>query len=445
MLLFSTLLLGTAYGQTDEQIATAKKIRNNFSCDNFAVSFQVTKRQLYKDSRIPKSDKFWVGIGDNCIYDLTKQAMGGVAPLPSWYEKRSEKITLPFFEDGTNIEKCGATLIQDEFGIVYELHVKGRRSKQASPRFLPQTLIFSCFYPMSNTPIDELPQDLQKYMNNEFVIGTSSMQFRRHGKLEQRFKIFDVEVGVDNDDYSMESEKTLIKRVGQPIMLGVYPVNLADGSVSDADESDNEVKRHAERWDYFFRDCIYSGYADGVYSEIQLIKRNCKTTKYHVQQLSRYGREDDGHIIMFEAIGFDDDSKHNITCDVDVCLKTREGIHSWPRCYQPCNDPDYVAQSDDEARFYLGDNTFDPVATAAPATVRTTTADPGALTVLPTTFHTTSQPEEPMDDMLAALEICRENFYNDHFYQEELQLFLLCQYIQARFPSHFQDLIDYSG
>lgn len=442
MLLFSSLLLGTAFGQTDEQIAMAKKIRKNFSCDNFAVTFEVTKRQLYKDSRIPKSHYFWVGIGDNCPYQLHDDPHGEKTPGLSWSEKTSGPITLPFFEDNTFVEKCGATLIQDEFGIVYELHVKGRRSKQASPRFVPQTLIFSCFYPMANTPIDELPQDLQKYMNDEFVIGTSSMQFRRHGTLTQKFKLFDVQVGKDNDDYSMESTNTLIKRVGQPIMIGVIPVG-PDGSTTD--DSQNEIKRHAARWDYFFRDCIYSGFADGEYKEIQLLKRNCKTTKYHVQQLSRYGREEDGHIIMFEAIGFDDDSKHNITCDVDVCLKTREGIHSWPRCYQPCNDPDYVAQSEDEARFFLGDNSFDPVATVAATTERTTTADPGVISVLPTTFHTTSQPVEPMNDMLAALEICRENFYNDHFYQEELQLFLLCQYIQARFPAHFQDLIDYNG
>lgn len=443
MLLFSTLLLGSAYGQTDQQIATAKKIRNNFSCDNFSVTFEVTKRQLYKDSRLPKSNKFWIGIGDNCYRELDDTPHGDNVPGLSWNEK-TKKVTLPFFEDGTNIEACGATLIQDEFGIVYELHVKGRRSKQASPLYEPQTLIFSCFYPMSNTPLDELPQDLQKYMNNEFVIGSSSMQFRRNGKLEQKFKVFDVELGMDNDDYAMDSEKTLIKKVGDPIMIGVYPVNLADGSISGADESDNEVKRHAERWDYFFRDCIYSGYSDGVYKEIQLLKRNCKTTKYHVQQLSQYGREDDGHIIMFEAIGFDDDSAHNITCDVDICLKTREGVHSWPRCYQPCNDPDYVAQSEEEARFYLGENEFDPVATDATPTDRTVTVAP-VITILPTTFHTTSLPEEPMDDMLAALEICKNNFYNAHFYEEDLQLFLLCQYIQGRFPSQFQDLIDYSG
>ena len=59
--------------------------------------------------------------------------------------------------------------------------------------------------------------------------------------------------------------------------------------------------------------------------DIQLIKRNCKTKKYHVQQLTKFGRKKDGHMIMFEAIAFEDSDDHYLTCDVDICLKTREG------------------------------------------------------------------------------------------------------------------------
>ena len=49
----------------------AKKVMTGFSCDNFKLSFTVTKRQLYKTLNVPKRNRYKVGIGENCVRTLS--------------------------------------------------------------------------------------------------------------------------------------------------------------------------------------------------------------------------------------------------------------------------------------------------------------------------------------------------------------------------------------
>ena len=51
------------------------KLRDNFKCTNFGIEFTVTKRQLYKDLAVPKSNKFHVGPRKNCDFYLRKRPM----------------------------------------------------------------------------------------------------------------------------------------------------------------------------------------------------------------------------------------------------------------------------------------------------------------------------------------------------------------------------------
>lgn len=136
---------------------------------------------------MPKSNIFKIGIGNNCKRTLTQKTIGDPLTGDTWVERqRTEEMD--FFTDN-ELEKCGSTMIQDEFGIVYELHVKGRRSRQSPPPYQEQTLIFSCFYPLADTPYDDLPQDLKKYITGDYVIGTASMQFRQYGNLTADFSV----------------------------------------------------------------------------------------------------------------------------------------------------------------------------------------------------------------------------------------------------------------
>lgn len=83
--------------------------------------------------------------------------------------------------------------LQDGNGLIVELFVSGRRSRNVFPKYEPRTIICSCFYPMhNNISFDLLPKDLQTYMNNEYVIGAESMHIRKHGMLEVPFQLFDV-------------------------------------------------------------------------------------------------------------------------------------------------------------------------------------------------------------------------------------------------------------
>merc|ERR1711973_204962 len=106
---------------------------------------------------------------------------------------------------GYGLEKCGSTLVQDEFGIVYELHVKGRRSKQSPPEYIPRTIIFSCFYPLAKTDYEDLPLDLKKYIDREYVIGGASIQIRNWGNLTADFELKSgIEIGAGVFDYADE-------------------------------------------------------------------------------------------------------------------------------------------------------------------------------------------------------------------------------------------------
>ena len=75
---------------------------------------------------MPRSNNFKIGIGDNCVEQLSNVVLG--EPGDQWTE-RQKTITMDFFTEN-DLEKCGSTMIQDEFGIVYELHVKGNEFKK---------------------------------------------------------------------------------------------------------------------------------------------------------------------------------------------------------------------------------------------------------------------------------------------------------------------------
>ena len=78
---------------------------------------------------------------------------------------------------------------QDEFGIVYEIQIKGKRAKSFPEKYVAQTIIFQCFYPLAKTPYDDLPTDLKSFVDETYVIGSQSMQFRKMGNLTSEFMV----------------------------------------------------------------------------------------------------------------------------------------------------------------------------------------------------------------------------------------------------------------
>ena len=186
------------------------------------------------------------------------------------------------------------------------------------------------------------------------------------------------------------------------------------------------------------RDCIYSAlHKDGRLSSTQLIKRNCKTNEIHLEVLSKYGRKQDGHLFMFEAIAFEDDAEHFVTCDVDVCLRGADGKNLWPGCYQECDNKEWF-DFDAFDSFQLTTTTELPTRTEPPETTASRfTLEPSS-TAWPKTFTTATTPDEPSDDLYAARRFCAEKMRRGDFHKEQDEnAWTLCQYIMQRFPRFF--------
>lgn len=404
----------------------AKKLKASFKCDNFGVEFTVTKSQLYQGKNVPHSDKFTVGSQSNCPFHLTKRVVTNNGK--TWTEKQ-RTLKLDFFNKN-QVEECGATIFQDEYGIIYETFIRGRTSQQQPAPYTPQTIILSCFYPMTDTPYDQLPPDRQAYSRGIFTIGSNSIQLKATGKLKSEFQLYDVQAN-DTQLFFPQTETSRIVNVGTPTFIGLIPkpIWLNGNNV-------NPITSNSARWDYFIRDCFWSGVKlDGTERQFQLVKRNCKNTSYQVQFLTKMARKKDGHMMMFETFAYDDSVEHFLSCDVDLCLRTRFGGHTWPDCYQSCSDPQFISDSAEENEFDLPTTTVLPITTDFVAPASTVTFQAKTNRIDYTTFATSKTIEEPKDDFAQALELCKSTV---DFTAADITLWELCKYIRNIFPESFR-------
>ena len=84
-------------------------------------------------------------------------------------------------------------------------------------------------------------------------------------------------------------------------------------------------------------------------AQVQLVNRNCKNSEFHIQLLSDVALPETGHVLMFEAISLgyplnnylSDGTlykiEHTLTCDVDICLKTRTGNKNMKKLFRQMN------------------------------------------------------------------------------------------------------------
>ena len=130
-----------------------------------------------------------------------------------------------------DLEKCGATIFQDGYGIIYQTFIRGRRSQRAPAAYEPATIVLSCFYPLTNTPTSELPTDIQAYMRKEYEIGESSIQLKSFGKLKTSFDLYDVRTNHTGQFYP-HTDRDLYVNVGGPIIVGVVPTAIWENGIN---------------------------------------------------------------------------------------------------------------------------------------------------------------------------------------------------------------------
>jgi len=502
-------LLGLVASQDSPEEKMAKRLLQNLTCNNFKINFKVWKRQLYKSVAMPKTkggsgdrgNVFRIGIGDNCDRILAKNGDDGYSYTGEmdWFWapdnvdnandwKTDNEFAVPDAADkekanergrsygkGFGLEKCGSTLVQDEFGIVYELHVKGRRSKQSPPEYIPRTIIFSCFYPLAKTDYEDLPLDLKKYIDKEYVIGGASIQIRNWGNLTADFELKSgIETittsAVTDIDYADEEPTdvgTALEQryastggaIAATLLAKSMPTDTANSVIDDVTNPElNLVKKHPERFDYFYRDCWWSAKNmsdDTELAQVQLVNRNCKNSEFHIQLLSDVALPESGHVMVFEAIslgyplnnylsdGTAYKIEHTLTCDVDICLKTRTGNHAWPSCHQPCFGERFIdRRTEEQGIFELSTTEIAVTATNEPDTTTFKSTTEPAVHDWTTTFLAETTVSEPYDDLMAAKDFCIDNFFNGHFYQSivlDEPTFQVCQYIRSKFPEDFEE------
>jgi len=264
--------------------------------------------------------------------------------------------------------------------------------------------------------------DVHIFHNNEYNIGDRSVQLNSYGKLDTQFDVYDVRTNGTNQFFPQQ-DRNLIVNVGGPVIAGVVPKPMWKNGVNV-----NPIFKHSARFDYFVKDCFWSGKnKTGHEHQIQIVKQNCKKRDMNVIFGTKYARKNDGHIIMFPAMAFEDDSEHFLTCDVDICLKSRYGDHFWRGCYRTCNDLDFAQQDE-----FVLTTTLETVlgteatTTNAPLTVSNVPAD-----VEFTTFATTITEAEPINALLSAKAMCESMEFLEG--KTDMEIFRLCTYIFARF------------
>lgn len=317
MILFSLLVSAAVCSLQDK----ADKILRGVSCEDFRVKFSVSKKQLYASS-YPRTNTFVIGPTatkkhQSCRRQLESVLVGtNQASGSTWYEQR-QTVWLDFFDEN-DYENCGSTVSQTEFGIKFTFEVSGKPSASAII-----TTEIACFWP--TVKADEIPSTYDAYLNGGTATAVSGnrIEIKKLGNMssERQFDLYDVRTNMTQKFYPFR-DSVRLAQVGQPMLVGVWPKpEWKQG------KNINQIYAHSSRWNYFIRDCYFSGIDKDAVDpatdnavDIQLIKRNCKNARYHIQQLSKYGRKDDGHLMMFEAIAFNDREEHYLTCDVDVCL-----------------------------------------------------------------------------------------------------------------------------
>jgi len=391
------------------------------------------KKQLYTGS-FPQSNWFVLGNGneniesEECRYELKKILVG------TWYERRYT-VWFDFFSKN-NYNNCGATVEQTEEGLFVSVDVSGLPSKSSHS---PRTITMNCFFPIHQNEDDmlSLSATAQDFVDGQQTVTGNDFHIKKWGNMTTPFELYDVRTNM-TERYFPFTQTSRMAKIGQPILAGIWPKPIWKNGVNK-----NPIFNHAARWDYFIRDCVFSGLIGEDQNDIQLIKRNCKTSNYHVQQLSKYGRKNDGHLMMFEAMAFSDGEDHFLTCNVDVCLKNLLGVHEWADCYRPCDEDQYLSQTADEMPFELTttlDTILETIAPDLEPTELPVTVGPPAHTFFQTQLYTQTLGDPESSDLQDALTECLSYHLGpESGFPEGMDpdLFTLCQYIESIFPDSF--------
>merc|ERR1712227_433704 len=376
MLLLGSLLAAVTHAtavSSDLSSKQANKFRKHLDCNGFETTFTVTKSMLYDQAKPPASDYFYIGVVDASkqLAGFRRDNWGCKGKFRPMTRPRGQQVemaatfTLDWFDEN-DLNNCGIKLTE-----TINNGINGRTSKInvefiifGDPRsdidkvqdVLPNTSrVIQVECEVART-VDEWTY---KYQNDP-VLSTGlgrGATIKKSGLFKSDvFETYDVRTGFTRAFHPYTSQHRMAKP-GEPMLVGVRPKPDYRWGTNY-----NPIAKHGKRWRFYTDNCVWSGLTDQKDEtssvNIELINGGCKSVKYNVEILSKYGRNKDGNLFMFEAMGFGNGNLAYLTCSVKICLVDRLTGQVNPSCQtQPATGCDPVGIKGTDNVYYMNPTT----------------------------------------------------------------------------------------
>jgi len=349
MLLLGSLLAAVTHAAavtSDLSEKQANKFRKHLDCNGFETTFTITKSMLYDQAKPPASDYFYIGGVDanKELAGFRRDNWGCKGKFRSMTRPRGQVVekaatfTLDWF-DANDLNNCGIKLTEtisggvngmtNKINVQFIIFGDPRADIGKQDAELPDTTrVIQVECEVARTVDDwtyQYQHDVQLTPNLAHL-GTQpkGALIKKSGLFKSDvFETYDVRTGFTRA-FHPYTEQHRMAKPGEPMLVGVRPKPDYRWGTNY-----NPIAKHGKRWRFYTDNCVWSGLTDPKDEtstvDIELINGGCKSIKYNVEILSKFGRNKDGHLFMFEAMGFADEKLAYLTCNVNLCLVREDG------------------------------------------------------------------------------------------------------------------------
>jgi hypothetical protein len=324
----------------------ANKFRKHLDCNGFETTFTITKSMLYDQAKPPASDYFYIGGVDanKELAGFRRDNWGCKGKFRAMTRPRGQVVekaatfTLDWF-DANDLNNCGIKLTEtitgglngmtNKINVQFIIFGDPRSDIGKADAALPDTTrVIQVECEVART-VDDWTYQYQHDVEltpNLAHLGTQpkGALIKKSGLFKSDvFETYDVRTGFTRA-FHPYTEQHRMAKPGEPMLVGVRPKPDYRWGTNY-----NPIAKHGKRWRFYTDNCVWSGLTDPKDAtstvDIELINGGCKSIKYNVEILSKFGRNKDGHLFMFEAMGFGDGNLAYLTCNVKICFVKQDG------------------------------------------------------------------------------------------------------------------------